>query len=345
MPDILKRSVLPNLFVIGLVAVVLFPTAVKTCLAADAAVFLMYHRFGEDTYPSTNIRLDQFEAHLDELSHGGYAVLPLPMVMRAIRAGEELPDRTVVITVDDAYLSVYTEAWPRFRARGFPFTLFVATDGIDRGFRDLMTWDQIRELKAAGVTIGNHTVRHPHLPDLSLAETGAEIEHANERIRAELGEAPRFLAYPFGEASSETVVTVRKIGFDAAFGQHSGVVYAGAELHYLPRFALNERYGELDRFRLIANTLPLPVTDMTPANPTLGPNPPAFAFTLADEIANAEALNCFASHGDARLIVNGRRIEVGVETAFPPGHARFNCTLPAGDGRWRWFGMQYYVPR
>ena len=89
-------------------------------VAAESAVILMYHRFGEDKYPSTNIRLDQFDAHLEKLASGDYTVLPLDKIIRHMQNGIDLPDRTVAITIDDAYLSVFTEAWPRLEAKGFP---------------------------------------------------------------------------------------------------------------------------------------------------------------------------------------------------------------------------------
>ena len=99
--------------------------------AADSAVILMYHRFGEDGFPSTNIRIAQFEDHIRTLTDGPYNVLPVAEIVAALRAGRELPDRTVGITIDDAYRSVYTEAFPRLKAAGLPFTLFVATDAVD----------------------------------------------------------------------------------------------------------------------------------------------------------------------------------------------------------------------
>jgi hypothetical protein len=71
------------------------------------AVVVMYHRFGEDSLPSTNIRLDQFERHVEILTGGDYNVVPLSTVVEAFRAGTPLPDRTVAITIDDAYRSVY----------------------------------------------------------------------------------------------------------------------------------------------------------------------------------------------------------------------------------------------
>ena len=67
---------------------------------ADWAVIFMYHRFGELEWPATNIRLDQFESHLEEIRTGGYTVLPLPEILSRLRAAAELPDRTIAITVD-----------------------------------------------------------------------------------------------------------------------------------------------------------------------------------------------------------------------------------------------------
>ena len=325
------------------VMVALLP--VPAALAADSAVLIMYHRFGEGEHPSTNITLEQFEAHLDELASGGYTVLPLPEIMSAIREGRDLPDRAIGITIDDAYLSVHTEAWPRLRDRGFPFTLFVATDPVDKGFGGIMSWDQIRELQADGVTIGNHTVTHLHMADHAPDIGRAEIERANARFVAELGEAPAYFAYPFGETNADIRQIVADMGLHAAFGQHSGVVHGMADPYYLPRFPLNEQFGDADRFRLVANTLPLPVSDVTPTNPTLTDNPPSFGFTLDDSIGNPGGVACFASNGETKLERQGQRIEVRFAGPFAAGHARINCTLAADEGRWRWFGMQYYVPK
>ena len=122
-------------------------------MASDSAVVLMYHRFGETAHPSTNIRIKQFEAHLEELSREKYTVLPLPKIIAKLRTRQPLPNRTVGISIDDAFLSAYREAFPRLQEAGLPFTLFVATAPVDRNLSGFMDWDQIRKLRDAGVTI------------------------------------------------------------------------------------------------------------------------------------------------------------------------------------------------
>lgn len=314
--------------------------------AAESAVILMYHRFGENAHPSTNIRLDQFEAHLEEMQSGGYNVLPVPDILAAIRSGSALPERTVGITIDDAYMSVYDQAWPRLRKAGFPFTIFVATDAVDRRFDGYMGWDEIRELRQNGVAIGSQTASHLHMPANSDARNREDIRLSNERFEQELGAVPTLFAYPFGEASASVQEIVKQAGFTDAFGQHSGALNGAADRFYMPRFALNENFGGIDRFKLVANALPIPHTDLTPIDPILTRNPPLFGFTLTEEAGPLRGLTCYAGdQGKLQMQRLGPRVEVRLARAFSPGRARINCTAPGPDGRWRWLGMLYYVPK
>lgn len=315
----------------------------STAVASESAVILMYHRFGDDRYPSTNIRLDQFDAHLKTIRDGGFTVLPLPEILGAMATGRPLPDRTVAITIDDAWASVWTHAWPRLKAAKLPFTLFVVTDETDRGGPNMMTWDQIREVAASGLaTIGTQGAAHPHMAAMTKDEVAADIARARSRLAAELGgQIPDLFAWPFGEAGLDGAEAIADARFTAAFGQHSGVLWSGAPGWYLPRFALNEAYGDAERFHLAVNALPLKVTDISPPDPHLATNPPRIAFTLV-EPKDGERLACFASHeGKVKTSIADARVTVTLTKPFTNGRGRINCTAPGPEGRWRWFGWQF----
>ena len=320
----------------------------STATAADSAVFLMYHRFGEDSYPATNVRIAQFEAHIEELKQDRYHVLPVGEILAALRAGRDLPDRTVGITVDDAYLSVYTEAWPRLKAAGLPFALFVATDAVDEGYAGVLSWDQIREMRSAGVEIGAHSASHLHMADAAEAVDRAEMDRSLRRLEEELGARPTLFAYPYGEAGLAERRLIAEFGFDTAFGQHSGVAHGSLDPLYLPRFALNETYSEPEDFRLRVNALPLPVADLLPADSVVGAtNPPLVGFTVGAGVGALGGLSCYHSQF-GRVdpeILGSSRVEIRFPEPFRAGRTRLNCTMPAGKGRWRWFGMQYYTPQ
>jgi len=317
--------------------------------AGESAVVLMYHRFGDDRYPSTNIGLEQFEAHIAELKSGPYTVLPVPEILRRQKAGEDLPDRTVGITIDDAYTSVYTEAWPRLRAAGLPFTLFVSTDPVDRAYDGIMSWDQVRELADGGVTIGGHTGSHLHMPANTTAKAKEEIERSNARYLDKLGTTPTLFAYPYGESGSAIARVIADAGYIAAFGQHSGAFTVGDDLFDLPRFPLNEKFGDMGRFKTAVNSLAIPTTDITPEDTVVGDiNPPAMGFTLRKPMKRASEISCFLSHEGKAAIENlgDIRFEIRVETPFSEGRTRLNCTMPGwGEdaGRWYWFGRQFYL--
>ncbi len=317
-------------------------------LGADSAVVFTYHRVGDDRYPSTNTTLTQFDAHLGEVERSGLVALPLERIVQALRRRDTLPERAIAFTIDDAFASVYRNAWPRLRKAGIPATLFVATDAIDQRRPDYMTWNQIREMAAGGVGIGSQTAGHPHLTRLGEEDARDELARSIRRIREELGFAPTLLAYPFGEYGLREKRLAREAGFQAAFGQHSGVAHAEADLFGLPRFAMNVAFGQTGRFRLAANALPLYLEGLRPVETVLdeASNPPTIGFRVAPRSGAIDALRCYASNakGAAPIRrVGPREVEIGLSAPFRSPRGRINCTMPAGDDRWRWFGLQFVI--
>ena len=315
----------------------------------QASVFI-YHRFGEMNFPSTSVSLAQLEAHIAELKSGRYQPMSLEAIVNTMAAGQPLPEHAVAISIDDGFASTYSKAWPRLRAAGLPFTLFISTDQIDEGSASQLTWDQIREMLAGGgVSIGHHSAAHQHMPKTSQAANHADIIKANARFKTELGFQPALFAYPYGEFSARDRNQIAGMGFKAAFGQQSGVVHSGADRFSLPRFAMNVTYGAKDRFVQVANALPLPALNITPEDSVLGPetNPPLFGFNIPLTFTNLDQLNCYASNQDAAVPLHrlgDNRIEVRMTKPFPPGRGRINCTLPDRSGRWRWLGQAFVIP-
>lgn len=326
---------------VGLVAG--FTATAPAAVARDSAVIVMYNGFGDGSAAWTP--LDLFDSHIAHLRDNDYTVLPLSQVVGALRAGAELPDRAVAITLDSGHISIFRDAWPRLKAAGFPFTLFVATDAIDAGGANRMSWDQIRELASAGVAVGSHGAAYKHLADRDIDSFTTGIDRANRRFVDELGARPELFAYPYGEYDLARRDIVARRGFVAALGQQSGAVHGGADFHALPRFLLAGRFADLKRFGLVADTLPLPVTELVPKDPVLTTNPPLLGFTVAPEIGATQGLSCYASpFGQLNVERLGpNRVEVRFPEALAPGRTRVNCTMAGPEGRFRWLGLQFLV--
>ncbi len=315
--------------------------------AANNAVVLMYHRFGEDRYPSTSIRVEQLEAQLELLSEGGYAVVPLSDVIEALTTGTSLPPRAVVITIDDAYRSVYDVAYPMFKASGFPFTVFVASDPVDQRLPDYMTWDQMREMADGGASYANHGASHNSLIErrpgeddaARLARGRADIERGRRRLNHELDPLTDVFAYPYGEYDAAVAAMLRDMGY-VAFGQQSGAVGNESDFRALPRFPMAEVFADLSEFRTKVSSLPLPVVTVEPWDPVVTTGRPVIEVTLGEVDGRLSQLTCYVSDQGAvkvEWLAPDERFRVGPTEPFGAGRHRVNCTAPRNDGRYLWF--------
>ena len=331
----------------GIFAAIAFPPgqAHAQAGAAESAVVLVYQRFGEDGNPDNSVKLAEFDAHIAELTNGRYNVVALPEILAAIERGERLSNRTVAITIDDTFRSVYDEAWPRLKKAGLPFTLFVTTDPSDLDAPAYMTWDEIRELRDAGVTIGAHTASHMLVSASTTDELRGDIERSFESFQRELGERPTIFSWPKGEMSAAAGDMLAELGFQAAFGYHSGSVNSLADRMQMPRFPMVGNYAQASEFRMRVNTLALPLTNVEPADAMLtGAAPAKFAFTIDPTAGRIRGFHCFhSSLGQLDLReIGDRRYEAALDVSSLSGSWRINCTMPTGGKRFRWWGMQYH---
>ena len=115
-----------------------------------------------------------------------------------------------------------------------------------------------------------------------------------------LGKNSIFFSYPFGEYSSEFKKIIKDLGFKYAFGQHSGVIDDTKDFWELPRFPINEKYGEIERFKTLMKTLPFKYKNISPEDKYLlqSKNPPKVEINFHEGINNLNRINCFSNEGD-----------------------------------------------
>jgi peptidoglycan/xylan/chitin deacetylase (PgdA/CDA1 family) len=313
-----------------------------------SAPIFAYFQVGQDEDPTDNLRVDQFEAQLDLLHGEGYRVVPVADIVSAFDSGAALPDRAVGLTFDDAYRTVQENALPMLVKAGMTATIFVTPRLVDRG-GDYMSWDELRKAVHEGFSIGAK-IDLDDIDDDSSTRTLAAINESMNRIKDQIGVAPTLFSYAEGIAPKPMREIVKSRGFKAAFALQSGPATAQSDRFLLPRFTMTEAFGNIDRFRIAASSLPIPISDVLPADQTVeGQNPPQIGFTVTDDAIDLEALACFVEdQGKAPVEVLGNRVEIRPSSPFDTDdETRVNCTLPAdGDdaGRWRWLGFDFYVP-
>ncbi len=310
----------------------------------EGVLSIMYHRFNENKYPSTNIKLDVFIKHIQLIKNLNYEFIH----PKDFQKNFETPKRKkkILLTIDDAFQSFYEVAWPYLKKNKIPFILFVSTEPV--GNKGYMSWSQIKEIDNENFAIiGHHSHSHGYLIEESNEYFIKDIEIANQIFNERLGYIPNLFSYPFGEYSEFMRKYISK-NFDYAFGQHSGVIDKNKEKFQLPRFPINEKYGELKRFTSIIKTYPLEYKKLLPLEKKLNNsnNPPIFSVEFFDDQKNIENINCYSNEGDkwenSNLSFNNNTLNIKFREAFLPRRGRINCSLN-DNGKWRWFGTQFII--
>ena len=310
-------------------------------------ISLMYHRFEENQYPSTNIKLLDFKKQLEIIQRANIKFVNPKNFEDELMNNKK--QRKILLTIDDGFLSFYKNAWPVLKEKKIPFILFVSTREV--GSFNYMSWDQIKKISEEDfVEIGNHSHTHEYLVDESNEIITADIQKSINIFKEKLGKNSDFFSYPFGEYSENFKNIIKSMGFKYAFGQHSGVIDNTKNFYELPRFPINEKYGELKRFTSLTKTLPFKYKKIIPVEKYLlkNKNPPIVKIKFYENIENLKLINCYSNEGDkwrkSKIkFISNDVLEIFINEKFVGERGRINCSLRDSSGFWRWLGIQFVV--
>lgn len=229
-----------------------------------AVMVLCYHRLEEKPRPKDPLAITpgEFEKEMQALKDANFSVIPMQDFLAWRRGDKDIPAKCAVITIDDGYSSGYDTAWPILKKFNYPFTMFVYVNYISSGGKSI-TWDQLAEMRDAGVDIESHTYSHGDLRNPTdkyavdkrtygmiqadvqqLGRDGwlrKEIAGSKQTLEKQLGIKVNCLAYPFGKYNQEVREMVKEAGYEAAFtvyGQRLG--YSTPAYDLLGRYAVEQ---------------------------------------------------------------------------------------------------------
>jgi peptidoglycan/xylan/chitin deacetylase (PgdA/CDA1 family) len=315
-------------------------------------VCFVYHRVADSRYPSTNISLSDFEAHLKYLTRNHFQILTMAQAIAYLQS-DDLPKKTAVITIDDGYKSFFKNGFPLLKKYGVVATLYINTETV--GGSDYMGWKELAELQKAGIEIGNHTVSHQYfmnLPGKDRYKTFAdEIRESQQVIRKHLGVQPTTFSYPYGEFDSEMKDIVRREGFTSAAAQNSGVLSTESDLLAIPRFPMSEAYAALPKFieKVSAHALPVSALsgDVVLSKERLSPE---LRFNLGTVKLDMKQFQCFIQGNKCRYTIEKSVQGESVVTINPAKalsqRRRTLCTITVRgvDGGWYWYSHLWINP-
>ncbi len=231
------------------------PTPPPINTAAEVSV-LGYHRFENPARDSLAISTEEFRSQMQAIKDAGVPVIPMADFLAWRRGEKAIPDQAIVITIDDGYDDTYTLAWPILEEFGYPFTFYVYIDYIDVGGRAI-TWDELTEMKNAGVDIASHTVSHSNLAKPKNLKGMAypewlthELTGSRQTISEKLGIEVTTLAYPYGINNDTVRAAAEAAGYEASF-----TVVGQKALHDSDRDSLGRYIVQSDKDFTFTNAL------------------------------------------------------------------------------------------
>jgi peptidoglycan/xylan/chitin deacetylase (PgdA/CDA1 family) len=226
-------------------------------------IIFCYHRLVDKIrYPGTEITPAAFEAQMKDLKDRGITVISMQDLLAWKRGEKNIPPRCAVISFDDGWKSQYEVAWPIMKKFGYPFTMFIYTEGVrggSLGGGEAITWEQLADMRDNGIDIEAHTATHQDLREghnIMLASTGGkrartkltgpqyeqwvrnEVVGSKELLEQRLGIKVNCFAVPFGNYNEHVKELARNAGYEAMFTVYGQPITFTSPLDAIGRYAI-----------------------------------------------------------------------------------------------------------
>jgi len=332
----------------------------SVALSSHAAVILQYHHVSDSTPASTSISPKQFEVHLQYLKDNDFKVVPLSELIEGIKKQTPLPDKSVAITFDDAYLDVLTQAKPILDQFAYPYTIYVNPGIINRN-KDkenshYLSWIQLKALADEGVIIANHGYEHDSMARIKngltqrqwLSKQTELLLKAEAIIKDHTGQSWRYFAYPYGEYDVAVQKWAKENDF-VAFSQQSGAIDLTTDLTSVPRFPASKPYDKISGLRDKLNSLAFNISLKGEQAETIFKHKEAKSITFDIESNDfyKSGLNCYISGLGKQKITwhDDKSFSINFSKDLPVGRVRANCTAASISkaGRYYWYSKPWFI--
>ncbi len=267
-------------------------------------LILCYHQFHVGEYKDQasamanaySISVANFKRQLDEIKRENFTVITIDDYIDYLAGKKDIPEKSVIITIDDGYKSAYTYAYPLLKSYKYPFTIYVYSNWINAGTIS-MTWDEIKEMEKSGlVTVGSHSRSHPYLTKPAITNSPKykeilrdEIFNSKIIIEKELGHPITTFAYPYGAYNEDAILEVIKAGYNAAVSVKSGINDSSRDEWSMNRVIIRNDTG-FHTFIALLNHYPIEL-NYALLSPYDGQTVQSASFSLSMNITNYQALS------------------------------------------------------
>lgn len=231
-------------------------------ISSEACVIFIYHKVGDNRTPSTNVSIKLFKEQMAYLKKHSYNVISLKRLVNLLKSRRNLPKKCVVLTFDDGYKSIYYNAFPIIKKYGYPITVFLPTEAIEKHYPDYLTMDQIKQMMKYGVDFQSHSYAHPRFTSPPKGLTGknyynwikSDIQKSIDFFVKYFNYRPYAFAIPYGDYNKTVIKVAKSLGFTAILTQDATNLDKNTPLWLLPRQPILGKYwSTMNHFKEVLN--------------------------------------------------------------------------------------------
>lgn len=201
---------------------------------------LYYHSIQKNGENELMMNPELFRSQIQWLKDNNYTSLTLEELYNYIKFNTPVPEKSVVITLDDGYVDNYTNAMPIINEFDFDATIFMVSDFINNP--NFLTENQLKELEKNKITIESHTVNHLNLANISREKQKEELEESKKHLGSLLNKSVDYIAYPYGSYTDDTKDIAVETGYKMGFSTNSGWASGNSDLFSIPRVYMSDFY-------------------------------------------------------------------------------------------------------
>lgn len=238
--------------IFGAAAVLVILTAavfgVTAAFPPEGVLILEYHKVNDWSEDSYTVKPEDFAAQMDELRAQGYETISILDFLRAKKGKQTLPEKAVIVTLDDGYKDNYTDMLPIMESRGMKATVFMVTNDI--GLPGYLTWDMLRDMQNRGIEIGSHTANHLPLTEMSPADAREEVQLSKTLMEWNGIKTIFGLSYPNGKYKDFMPQMLKESEYLAAVTGDAGLNTFETNPYFLHRINIPRPHFGIEEFRL-----------------------------------------------------------------------------------------------
>lgn len=238
--------------IFGTAAVLVILTAavfgVTAAFPPEGVLILEYHKVNDWSEDSYTVKPEDFAAQMDELRAQGYETISILDFLRAKKGKQTLPEKAVIVTLDDGYKDNYTDMLPIMESRGMKATVFMVTNDI--GLPGYLTWDMLRDMQNRGIEIGSHTANHLPLTEMSPADAREEVQLSKTLMEWNGIKTIFGLSYPNGKYNDFMPQMLKESEYLAAVTGDAGLNTFETNPYLLHRINIPRPHFGIEEFRL-----------------------------------------------------------------------------------------------